>query len=153
MYDGPLHLSALRVVKARNAPGRGGLDGGVCLVYTNYVIASGGQPRLLMLGRGFGRRELGRSNIFHIVADIIPQTYTSVVWAEIKKEERRALPFLCFLCDLKILFPRRLAYHFFEVSRLQLRLGEGALEAREFEDCAEDSGEQAVAEEHFVVED
>ena len=140
MYAEPMHLSALRVVQARNAPGHGGLDGGVCHVYTNYVIASGGQPQLLMLGRGFGRRELGRSNIFHIVADIIPQTYTSVVWAAIKKEERRALPFLCFLCDLKILFPRRLAYHFFEVSRLELRLGEGALEAGEFEDCAEDAG-------------
>ena len=66
-----------------------------------------------------------------------------------------ALPFsfLCFLCDFKVLFPRSLAYHFFEVSRLQLRLGEGALEAREFQYCAEDAGEQAVAEEHLVVED
>ena len=98
MYDEPLHLSVLRVVQARNAPGRGGLDGGVCLVYTNYVIASGGQPWLLILGRDFGRRELGRSNIFHIVADIIPQTYTSVVWAAIKKEERSALPFSYVSC-------------------------------------------------------
>ena len=116
MYEELLHLSALRVVQARNALGQGGLDWVVYVIYTNYVIASGGQPRLLILGRGFGRRELGRSNIFHIVADIIPQIYTSVVWA-IKKGRAVSSPFfLCFLCDFKVLFPRRLAYHFFEVS-------------------------------------